>query len=500
MTKLFKPVFTFSYWQFRIFQLLTVVCLTLATFGVVPSSYGGASLPQEHPLGLVVLKKLTKGQRRRNRRAKKAWQQYQTNCRLLAREYINISLNKTIIYFTLIVFINWLIAPDLLIFSLLPFVRWTSQLLTLYSPKWTSSPEWRLLLVFINCLEITYLLVILSWLTWEMIQAFIQTRVSDSFLPLCACTQIAAGERVAKEQQIPIADEVPLQQMSEIGRRITREQEITASEINWLISICQAILRAFDRQQGQPMRHVATQMAISPTTLYKHLRWATEALLWVVRTKTSLQNLIKQVDSLKQEVSRLSNDQLANKRQVDSLTEKLFVLNGRVSAQEAEIKSLRSQWQLNQDRLIVVLKMSGRCTIRSIVEVLHYGLGVKVSVGYVQGVITKAASNADSKQQELLSKIKLSGAICVDEIYLKEQGKKIWGIVVVDPMSGIVLHLERKAERSKDAIAEVLENFKNIRPGIEQEIKLCLTDMYQGYLEPVKTLLPEASHQYCSLS
>ena len=60
------------------------------------------------------------------------------------------------------------------------------------------------------------------------------------------------------------------------------------------------------------------------------------------------------------------------------------------------------QWKLGTDRLIVVLKMSGRCTVRSIVEVLEYGLGISVSVGYVQNIITQAGENAEGKFQKLL--------------------------------------------------------------------------------------------------
>jgi len=33
--------------------------------------------------------------------------------------------------------------------------------------------------------------------------------------------------------------------------------------------------------------------------------------------------------------------------------------------------------------------------------------------------------------------------------------------------------------------------------GFQAQIKLCLTDMYDGYLKPVKTYLPQAVHQFC---
>lgn len=133
--------------------------------------------------------------------------------------------------------------------------------------------------------------------------------------------------------------------------------------------------------------------------------------------------------------------------------------------------------------------------MRGIVDVLSYGLGVSVSVGYVQGVIAQAGSNASTLLDKLLKVIPLSGAICVDECFFKELGLKILGVVIVDPLSGLVLRLERCVERSTDAIAAVFEHFN--QAGFKDQIKLCLTDMYEGYLKPVKTYLPQAVHQFC---
>ena len=147
----------------------------------------------------------------------------------------------------------------------------------------------------------------------------------------------------------------------------------------------------------------------------------------------------------------------------------------KVSALHIEIEQLKAQWTVAQKRLIIVLKMSGRCTVRSIVEVLEYGLGIHVSVGYVQGVITEAGTNANTALEKLLEVIPLSGAISVDEVFLKELGSKMLGVVIVDPLSGLTLRLQRCSERSKDAIGEVLKLFAEA--GFKEKIKLCLTDM-----------------------
>jgi hypothetical protein len=160
-----------------------------------------------------------------------------------------------------------------------------------------------------------------------------------------------------------------------------------------------------------------------------------------------------------------------------------------------EVRQLQEQWTVSLDRLITVLKLSGRCTVRSIVEVLEYGLGVPISVGYVQGIVAQAGTNAHTALERLLQAMSLSGVISVDEVFFKELGRKMLGVVIVDPLSGLILRLQRCSERSKDAIGEVLKAFAEA--GFKERIKLCLTDMYTGYLEPVKTYLPKAVHQLC---
>jgi hypothetical protein len=69
------------------------------------------------------------------------------------------------------------------------------------------------------------------------------------------------------------------------------------------------------------------------------------------------------------------------------------------------------------------------------------------------------------------------------------------GIVIVDPLSGLILSLQRCTDRSKTTFDPVFEQFA--AAGFKDKIKLCLTDMYAGYLKPVKTYLPQAVHQLC---
>ena len=237
--------------------------------------------------------------------------------------------------------------------------------------------------------------------------------------------------------------------MREICHRMQAEQNLTADDIVWLTLIAQAILRAFVWDAGQPMRTLATSLGISPQTLYTTLRVAVQALLWVRQHKAAVATLVGQVQALH---SRLAQVEAAHSRvqaEVHRLTQALNAAQAQVSALQAEVTRLQTAWTVMQDRLIVVLKLSGRCTVRSIVEVLEYGLGIQVSVGYVQGVIAQAGLTAHTALARLLQIVPLSGSISVDEVYLQELGQRVFGVLIVDPLSGLILRLTRCADRSK---------------------------------------------------
>jgi transposase len=286
-----------------------------------------------------------------------------------------------------------------------------------------------------------------------------------------------------------------MDRMREIGYRLKAEQNLTDEDITWLVAIAHAILRAFVWDEGQPMRTLADDVDNSPTTFYATLRLTTRALMWVRRRKGSVEALDDRLQDVQERLAQVEQAYAVAREKVQSLTQTLTEAQNQVVSLEAQVAHLQAQWTVMQKRLIVVLKLSGRCTVRSIVEVLEYGLGTHVSVGYVQGIITQAGLNAHTALGQMLEVISLSGAICVDEVFFKEIGLRMLGVVIVDPLSGLILRLQRCSERSKDAISEVLQQFADA--GFKERIKLCLTDMYTGYLQPVKTHLPKAVHQFC---
>ncbi len=232
-----------------------------------------------------------------------------------------------------------------------------------------------------------------------------------------------------------------MNRMREIGRRMQSEQNLTIDEIVWLRGIAYAILRAFVWDEGAPMKTVADNMGIARQTLYTTLRRAVAALVWVYRHKESVERLVKQVETLQARVARLEQAYGTVQTEIQHLKQALTKAQEQVSTLQAQVARLQAQWQVMTDRLIVVLKMSGRCTVRSIIEVLEYGLEISVSVGYVQGVIAQAGTNAHTALDCLLQAVHLSGAICVDKVFFKEMSQKMLGVVIVDPVSGLILRL-----------------------------------------------------------
>ncbi len=79
---------------------------------------------------------------------------------------------------------------------------------------------------------------------------------------------------------------------------------------------------------------------------------------------------------------------------------------------EAQIEQQQRQKQTELERLIVVLRLSGRCTIRSIMEVLQEGLGVKVSEGHIYYILAQARAQAKVALGQMWEAIPLKERHC----------------------------------------------------------------------------------------
>lgn len=161
-----------------------------------------------------------------------------------------------------------------------------------------------------------------------------------------------------------------MDKMREIGCRLKAEQNLAADDIAWLVVIAKAVLRAFVWDEGQPMRTLAEALGVSPTTFYTTLRLAVQALMLVRRGKQSVETLAGRVRQLRDRLVQVEQAYATAQAEVWRLTEALAEAQAIVATLQVQVDQLHAQWTVTQKRLIVVLKMSGRCTVRSIVVVL----------------------------------------------------------------------------------------------------------------------------------
>jgi len=242
-----------------------------------------------------------------------------------------------------------------------------------------------------------------------------------------------------------------MSQMREIGHHLQAEQNLTSEDIAWLVGIAKAILRAFVWDEGQPMRTLADTLGISPTTLYTTLRLAVQALMWVRRGKQSLETLADRVRELQNRLAQVEHAYATAQVEVLRLTQALAAAQAQAATWQTEVLRLQEQWTVARDRLIVVLKVSGR---------LHgaqyrRSAGVRAGGSRLGRVCARGYHPSRCQRSSLAGNgcgrpLPLSGAISMDEVFLKELGRKVLGVVIVDPLSGLILRLERCGERSGD--------------------------------------------------
>jgi hypothetical protein len=165
-----------------------------------------------------------------------------------------------------------------------------------------------------------------------------------------------------------------MNKMAPIGQQLQVEQNLTAEDIVWLVAMAQAILRAFTWTEGQPIRVLAETLKISPTTFYTKLRLVVQAMMWVRRGKETFDGLVEQLQSRQKRVIELKQAYATAQAKVESLSQALTEAQVSLANLQAEAVRLKEQGAVNVERLIVVLKLSGHCTVRDIVEVLFYRL------------------------------------------------------------------------------------------------------------------------------
>ncbi len=110
------------------------------------------------------------------------------------------------------------------------------------------------------------------------------------------------------------------------------------------------------------------------------------------------------------------------------------------------------------DKAIIVLRLSGKVSYRGITECLELIFAVHVT----SYVICEKLKEASAQAEGVLASIRTRFA-GIDEIYLKEKGKRIYGLLVFGLPSRVVLKLERATNRTAVRWAEVMAEMVNLQ-------------------------------------
>ena len=221
--KAIKAFCSFDYWQARCHLVVVVVFLFLAAFGQVPDSSAGWVIPLPKALVAYYLKRPTKGDRRRRRRAKKRVATLRKQRKVLAGHYLHHSWLIPNLRSLVLAICFLHVAPSLIYLSLLPIVLWAGQAVAIYSNTFATLPEWHLAKAMAQKVEQGLMLIALLWLTQQSYESLF----NDSFL-------LAAG---LCAQQVPTeSNQVDLQSRRDKKGKITHYSATLKGEFSLEIS------------------------------------------------------------------------------------------------------------------------------------------------------------------------------------------------------------------------------------------------------------------------
>ena len=129
---------------------------------------------------------------------------------------------------------------------------------------------------------------------------------------------------------------------------------------------------------------------------------------------------------------------------------------------EREVAALRLELVELIERAIIVLRMSGKVSYRGIQECLHYLFGVHVSLAEIEAQVRQAGQQAQSVLTTLLAQIQVTW-VAIDEVYLKEAGRQVYGLLVVDLESRLALALHRAVDRQASTWYQLLKDAPQLR-------------------------------------
>jgi transposase-like protein len=230
-----------------------------------------------------------------------------------------------------------------------------------------------------------------------------------------------------------------------------KQPTVTTLETKIIVA-AKMLLHLLDPDFELNVSELARQVGVSRQTLYTWGQLAI-AVLGVAYLKTKPGP--KAVEPEGAEVTRLT----AELQQMQWDKDRLCFANRQL---EREVAALKLELVELVERAIIVLRMSGKVSYRGIQECLHYLFGVHVSLAEIEGQVQQAGQQAQSVLNTLLAQVQVTWA-AIDEVYLKEAGRQIYGLLVVDLENRLALTLHRAVDRQASTWYQLLKELPQLR-------------------------------------
>lgn len=234
-----------------------------------------------------------------------------------------------------------------------------------------------------------------------------------------------------------------------------KEPTVTTLETKIVVA-AKMLLHLLDPDFQLNVSELARQMGVSRQTLYSwgHLALAVLGLA-CLKTKPGP----KAVEPEGAEVTRLK----AELQQMQWAKDRLGFANRQL---EREVAALKLELVELVERTIMVLRLSGKVSYRGIQECLHYLFGVHISLAEIEAQVQQAGQQAQSVLNTLMAQTQVTWA-AIDEVYLKEAGRQIYGLLVVDLESRLALSLQRATDRQASTWYQLLKDLPQVRPTLQ---------------------------------
>ena len=244
-----------------------------------------------------------------------------------------------------------------------------------------------------------------------------------------------------------------------------KEPTVTTLQTKIMVA-AKMLLHLLDSDFQLSVSELARQVGVSRQSLYSW-GWLAITVLGMACLKTKpgpkpVEPEIAEVTQMRAELQQLQWDK-----------DRLYFANRQL---QREVATLKLELLELVERAIIVLRLSGKVSYRGIQECLRYLLGIHVSLAEIEAQVQQAGQQAQSVLTRLLAQVQVTWA-AIDEVYLKEAGRQVYGLLVVDLESRLALTLQRTVDRQARTWYQLLKDL----PQVRQTLQGLVADLARPY-------------------